>query len=248
MVSLDEINAGLKAKEFFLEYLPTISLIDNRCVGAETLVRWRRGNRVVPPLEFVPLMENTPMSGTLTYWVFEQVAKELGAWMRKHEDIHIGINVPPEVLGRGGLRLAAEKSGWQDLAGKLMLEVTERGLPDALGITGLANAKRAGILVALDDVDMNAAHLVVLSRIHTDVIKLDKSFADRMLHQDWQVEEIDALAALINTGACKIIVEGIETAFQAGIAKDAGIQLAQGFYFSQPLPAAGFMDYFSVHQ
>jgi sensor c-di-GMP phosphodiesterase-like protein len=110
MFSLDEINAGLKSQEFFLEYLPTMSLSDNRCVGAETLIRWRHGDRVVPPLEFIPLVENTPLSGTLTYWVLETVAKELGGWMRDHDGIHISINVPPELLGRGGLRYTAEKS------------------------------------------------------------------------------------------------------------------------------------------
>jgi sensor c-di-GMP phosphodiesterase-like protein len=231
MFSLDEIEAGIKANEFFLEYLPTISLIDNRCVGAESLVRWQCGNRVVPPLEFIPLMENTPLSGMLTYWVVETVAQELGAWMRNHEGIRISINVPPEVLGRGGLRYAAEKSHMYDLAGKIMLEVTERGLPDSLGI-----------LIALDDVDMNEAHLVVLSRIHTNIIKLDKSFADQMLQQNSQ--PLEALAALVHSGDCTVIVEGIESALQAGIARDTGIQMAQGFYFSPPLRAAEFIDFF----
>jgi EAL domain-containing protein (putative c-di-GMP-specific phosphodiesterase class I) len=187
-------------------------------------------------------MENTPLSGMLTYWVVETVAQELGAWMRNHEGIRISINVPPEVLGRGGLRYAAEKSHMYDLAGKIMLEVTERGLPDSLGITAIAMAKKAGILIALDDVDMNEAHLVVLSRIHTNIIKLDKSFADQMLQQNSQ--PLEALAALVHSGDCTVIVEGIESALQAGIARDTGIQMAQGFYFSPPLRAAEFIDFF----
>jgi sensor c-di-GMP phosphodiesterase-like protein len=247
MFSLDEIRAGLTSQEFFLEYLPTISLSDDRCVGAETLIRWRHGDQVVSPLEFIPLVEDTPLSGPLTYWVIETVGKELGDWMRHHDGIRISINVPPELLGRGGLQLAAEKSNMQDLGGKLMLEVTERGLPDALGVAGIANTRNTGVLIALDDVDLDRANLVVLSRLQAAVVKVDKSFADRMLQQDWTHEDIEGLAALIHAGSCRVIVEGIETAAQIAILKEAGVQMAQGFYFSRPLPAAEFMDYFSVH-
>lgn len=167
--------------------------------------------------------------------------------MRDHEGVHIGINIPPELLGRGGLRYAAEKSNMREIAGKIMMEVTERGLPDALGIAAITQAKRAGVLIALDDVDLNEANLVVLSRIHTDVLKLDRSFADRMLQKDCTHQNIDGLAALIHTG-CTVIVEGVETATQVEILKAAGIQMAQGFYFSMPLAAADFIEYFSAHQ
>jgi sensor c-di-GMP phosphodiesterase-like protein len=248
MFSFDELNAGLKAQEFFLEYLPTISLSDNRCVGAETLIRWRHDNRVVQPLEFIPQVENTPLSGTLTYWVMETAAKELGGWMRGVDSIRISINVPPEILGRGGLRYAAEKSNWQGLTSKFMLEVTERGMPDALGMAALDIARRSNVLIALDDVDMDQANLVVLSRIQASVIKLDKSFADRMLREDWTDRDIEGLAALVHTGNCRVIVEGVETAAQVAILKNAGAQMAQGFYFSRPLPAAEFMDFYTAHQ
>jgi sensor c-di-GMP phosphodiesterase-like protein len=77
---------------------------------------------------------------------------------------------------------------------------------------------------------------------------LDKSFADRMLRQDWTDSQIDGLAALINSGNCRVIAEGVETALQVTILKDAGVQMAQGFYFSPPLPAAAFIDYHSAHQ
>jgi sensor c-di-GMP phosphodiesterase-like protein len=247
MFSLDQIRAGFEAKEFFVEYLPTISLADNRCVGGETLVRWQLPDRVVRPIEFIVPLENTTLSGTLTYWIIETVASELGAWMRE-EDVHISINVPPEILGRGGVRYAIEKSNLLGLNRKLMVEVTERGLPDALGIAAIAEAECAGLLVALDDVDMNEANLVVLSRLRTDVVKFDKRFADRLLRPDWARQDIDGLAALIQTGGFKVIVEGVESADQVAILKEAGVQMAQGFYFSKPLAAAKFIEYFSAHQ
>ena len=62
MIDLAEIRAGLLRDEFFLEYLPTISLDDGRCIGAEALIRWRRNGVVVPPLEFVPPTDRTPLA------------------------------------------------------------------------------------------------------------------------------------------------------------------------------------------
>lgn len=244
MFSLDQVLSGYSKGEFFLEYLPTISLVENRCVGAEALIRWRQADRVVPPLEFIPRIENTPLCGAVTYWVMETVSKELGDWMRDNDNIHVSINVPPELLGRGGLHYAAEKSNMADLTGKLMFEITERGLPDALGIAALSEANRAGVQIALDDVNLIDANLVVLSRMHTDVVKFDKSFADRMLRPDWDDEQIEGLAALIHTAGFRVILEGIETAAQLQIVQSAGLEWVQGFYFSLPLQAPDFIDYF----
>ncbi|MGB0841905.1 MAG: EAL domain-containing protein, partial [Pseudoalteromonas shioyasakiensis] len=67
MITLAEIEAALDNNEFFLEYLPTIRLSDNRCVGAEALIRWQRNDKVVPPLEFIPLIEGSVLSGMITY-------------------------------------------------------------------------------------------------------------------------------------------------------------------------------------
>lgn len=247
MFSLDKIRAGLEANEFFLEYLPTISLADDRCVGAETLVRWQLPDRVVQPLEFVLPLEYTTLSGPLTYWIIEKIGDELGAWLRVHEGVHISINVPPELLGRGGLRYAIENSALRGMTGKLMIEVTERSLPDALGIAAMAEAESAGLLIALDDLDTNDANLVVLSRVCADVVKFDKTFADRMLLPEWSPHELDGLTALIRAGGFKVIVEGVESATQVAILKNAGIQMAQGFYFSHPLSAADFIAYFDAH-
>ena len=86
MINIDEISAGLSRGEFFLEYMPTVNLADGRCVGAEALVRWRRSTGVVPPNEFIPLIEEHPLAGLLTYWVIETIASEIApgcADMRK---------------------------------------------------------------------------------------------------------------------------------------------------------------------
>src|SRR5262245_29751455 len=107
----DDIREGLTRGEFFLEYMPTVSLAHGWCVGSEALTRWRRPSGLVPPSEFIPLIEETSSAGLLTYWVIETAGNELGPWLHDHPHTHLSINIPPPLLGRGGMEYAAMKSG-----------------------------------------------------------------------------------------------------------------------------------------
>jgi sensor c-di-GMP phosphodiesterase-like protein len=243
MITLDEIRAGLEQGEFFLEYLPTVSLADGQCVGAEALARWRRPSGVVPPGQFIPLIEGTPASGLLTYWVIETVAGELGGWLRDHPDAHIGINVPPEVLGRGGLEYAAAKAGLDGVRRQIILEVTERGVPDRLGVAALEAAARSGVRIALDDVTLTGANLAVLSRCTLDVIKLDRSLVSQVTPACPAPVWLGGLSALLRSTPVEVIAEGVETAVQADALRASGVPMAQGYYFSPPLPAEAMRAY-----
>ena len=134
IADLETIRRALQAGEFFLVYQPIVALDDRRCVGAEALIRWRRGGTLVTDAaDFIPQTDQTPLSGTITYWVMDTVANELGGWLGDNRDAMIGINVPPEILGRGGIEYAANKSGLRAHAKQLVFEITERGVPDQLG-------------------------------------------------------------------------------------------------------------------
>jgi len=246
VIDLDAISDGLARDDFFLEYLPTIALEDGRCVGAEALIRWRRPNGIIQPADFIPLIENTPLSGLITYWVIETAAAELGAWLRLHDGVHLSINVPPEILGRGGLEYAAVKSGLRDVAGKLVLEVTERGVPDKLGIEALASATRYGVRVALDDVNVSGANMIVLSRCHVEIIKLDRTLVAELAWAGDPPSWLANLAALLRTSNLEVIAEGVESAAQRDILRDAGVRMAQGFFFSPPLRAEQFLAFFDA--
>ena len=108
-IDLNTIRSALEAREFFLVYQPIVRLRDELCFGAEALIRWRRENTVLNASEFIPSTDGTPLSGVLTYWVIDTVAAELGDWLDNHTTAHISVNVPPEILGRGGLEYAATK-------------------------------------------------------------------------------------------------------------------------------------------
>jgi sensor c-di-GMP phosphodiesterase-like protein len=245
MISVDSIRAGLTDGEFFLEYMPTVSLTDGRCVGAEALARWRRATGVVQPGDFIPIVEGTYLSGMLTYWVLETVASDLGDWLRAHKETHIGINVPPEILGRSGLEYAATKTGLSEIRNQLILEVTERGIPDNLALATLETISRSGVRIALDDVTLTGTNLALLLRSTLDLIKTDRSLVDQITPECPRPAWLDGLSALLQSTKVSVIAEGVETAAQAEALRAAGIPMAQGYYFSRPISAEKLQAYYS---
>lgn len=245
MITPNDIRDGLNRGEFFLEYLPTVSLEDGHCVGAEALLRWRRPNGVILPQDFIPIAENTPLSGLLTYWVFDTVAVELADWLRENRNAYLSINVPPEIIGRGGMEYAATKSGLIDLSAQLILEVTERGVPDQIAVAALGDIWGRGILVALDDVTLvGGANMAILSRCPFNIIKLDLSLIG-LIEEGLELPEwISSISALLDTSQLRVIAEGVETEWQYTVLRAAGIQYAQGYYFSRPINAERLKEYF----
>jgi sensor c-di-GMP phosphodiesterase-like protein len=245
MITNQAVHAGLVQGQFFLEYLPTVSLADGRCVGAEALARWRRPSGVVQPDDFIPLIEGTYLAGMLTYWVFETVAKELGDWLGVHQHVSIGVNVPPEILGRGGLEYLANKPGLSEIRSQIILEVTERGVPDNMGIAGLEAASRSGVRIALDDVTLSATNLVILSRATLDLIKTDPSLTGQITPDCPCPAWLSGLSALLQSTPVSIIAEGVETEGQATALRAAGVAMAQGYHFSRPISAGQFKAYYT---
>ncbi len=157
------------------------------------------------------------------------MAVELGDWLRANSGAQVNINVPPEVLGRGGMLYAAERAGLADLFPQIVLEVTERGLPDLLGVETLNRVKDFGLRVALDDVALvGGASVAVLARADLDVIKIDKSLVSELEpdrpYPDWPNE----IAALVSSSRVVVIAEGVETERQLLALREAGIKLRKG--------------------
>jgi sensor c-di-GMP phosphodiesterase-like protein len=244
-MDLNAIKSALDARELFLVYQPILSLRDGRCFGAEALIRWRREHAVLNASEFIPLSDGTPLSGVLTYWVIDTVAAELGDWLDSNGAAHISINVPPEILGRGGLEYAATKSGLRARAKQLIIEVTERGIPDQLGLDALNSISGTGAQVALDDTTLSGANLALLTRCNFDFVKIDQLLVAQLVHDKPPASWLEGLAALLQATSLQIIAEGVETAFQADTLSAAGVQLAQGHYFSAPRSASDFKRFYA---
>jgi sensor c-di-GMP phosphodiesterase-like protein len=229
--------------ELFVEYQPIVSLATRRCVGAEALVRWRREGRVLPASEFVELIERTPLIGRLTYSVIDTVAQELGQWLGEHADVCISINVPPEILGRGGLEYAAVRSGLRAHVDQVLLEITERGVPDRLGLDALNMMAESGVRFALDDALLNSVNLAVLSRGRFEIIKVDRQVIAQLVEHQPEPEWLPGLRSMLVHSSLQVIAEGVESEYQAAELAHAGVQMAQGFLFSSSVTARELMQF-----
>jgi sensor c-di-GMP phosphodiesterase-like protein len=244
---LHAIRAALDRGEFFLKYQPIVSLHDGRCLGAEALIRWRRPNGfTLDAGSFMPATDRTPLSGVITYWVIDTVATELNAWLDAHREASVAINIPPEILGRGGLDYAATKSGLRDRAGQLILEITERGVPDQLGLDALNRIPETGARVALDDTTLSGANLALLMRCRFDFVKVDRLLVHEIGERAGQRPPawLEGLAALLDRTSLQIVAEGVESLMQSEILRNAGVQWGQSHLFSPPLSADAFMQYY----
>ena len=225
------IRDGLSRHEFFLEYLPTIALADGMCIGGEALIRWRRDGGIVAPAAFIPAVENTFASGLITYWVIDTVMAQLSSWLKANPDAHVGINAPPEVLGRGGIAYAAQRSGLSTFSSQIILEITERGIPDLLAVQSINERGGSNVRVALDDVTLvGGANLLVLARCNFDVIKLDKSLIDQIAADSPTPGWLSSVKALRESfSRILVIAEGVSTEYQTAMLREANIPAAQGF-------------------
>lgn len=229
--------------ELFVEYQPIVLLKDESCVGAEALVRWRRAGTILQPSEFLSSICNTPLSGRLSYWVIDTVAADLGDWLAEHPQAHISINVPPEILGRGGLQYAAERSGLHARMNQIVLEITEHGVPDQLGLQALNMLAERGLRIALDDVALNGMNLALLARCNFSIIKLDRQLTSQLASGRPPPPWLAGLSSLLRNSALQVIAEGVETRYQADALQHAGVQMAQGYLYSASLDAAALIAY-----
>ena len=185
------------------------------------------------------------MAGLLTFRNIEIVGKELGKWLEDTDNVHIGINIPPEILGRGGLIYALQNAGLEDQAHKLIIEITERGFPDSQGLESLEF--RGKTKVAIDDFGAGDSNLRELSRIEADVLKIDKFFIDR-IEDDRVPKIVKAIVGYAQAMEFEIIAEGVEHEQQATVLRDLGVHMAQGWLFSKSLRAKDFLKFFEKHQ
>lgn len=260
----DTLDGAFNRREFFLVYQPILSLQDDRCLGAEALIRWKRADgTTLDAGSFMPSADRTPLSGRITYWVMDTVAIELGDWLGWNPEASIAINIPPEVLGRGGLEYAASKSGLKARASQLILEITERGVPDQLGLDALNQVPSTGARIALDDTTLSGTNLALLMRCHFDFVKIDQTLVHQIDARDRdsfleekrpnpgvpgavRPEWLHGLSTLLEATSLQVIAEGIESAAQHDMLAGAGVPWGQGHYLAKPQGALAFMRFYAA--
>jgi diguanylate cyclase (GGDEF)-like protein len=231
--------------EFALQYQPRVLLSDERVVGVEALVRWLHPVLgVVPPEQFIPLLEETGMIEQLDLWVLNEACMRAASWRRNREPsglapVRVSVNLSARQFQQAGLaqrvRAALEHSGLPPAC--LELEITEstvmRDTEEAAGV--LRSLKALGVALSIDDFGTGYSSLSYLKRFPLNVLKIDRSFVADVISDANDAAITRAMIALAHSLNLEAVAEGVETREQADFLKEAGCDEIQGYYFSRPV-------------
>ena len=240
-----ELRAAIEGNELVVFYQPIVDLATGRTRGAEALVRWQHPHRgLLGPNMFIPIAETTGLIVPLGRWVLHEACRTTEEWRKAglaNDSFYVSVNVSARHVQDENVLLdvstALEVSG---LAAKaLVVEVTESALIEDLkpAAATLATLKQLGLRIAVDDFGTGYSSLAYLSNFPLDIIKLDKSFIDRVATTADGETMVRAVVALGHTLGLTAIAEGVEHGDQAEVLAHLGCQLAQGYLFARPMPA-----------
>ena len=244
---VSDLQQAIGNGELTLQYQPIVELATSRVTGAEALVRWWRGDQMVPPQEFLGAAEESGLIVALGEWVLREACAQGAAWRRSSsgspEDVGVSVNLSARQITAPAFttRVAAILADTGLPPGALTVEVNERVLveEDGLIVERLAELHRLGVRMAIDDFGTGYASLAYLRRLPLDIIKIDPSFVAG-LGQD------DTLSLLTRTVVqvgrdlgLRVIAEGIEQPRQLIALREMGCCYGQGFLVGRPMGAPG---------
>jgi diguanylate cyclase (GGDEF)-like protein/PAS domain S-box-containing protein len=241
-----DLRRALEREELRLEYQPLVSLRTHEIVSAEALVRWDHPKQgLIGPAEFIPVAEENGLIEHIGRWVLEDACRQAARWYRSRPDdlpIGISVNLSAAQLARRGLpEMIAEVLRITRLdPACLSLEITETViLRDAASAAdALRELKQIGVRIVLDDFGTGYSSLAYLTRLPLDAIKVDRSFVDGLGVEQRDTAVTEAILAMSKALSLRVVGEGVETEAQALELSRLGCDLAQGYLFSRPVPAA----------
>jgi len=251
--SLEAIRSALDNHQFVLHYQPKVNMRTGIVTGVEALIRWQHPKRgLLNPIEFLPIIENNPMSIEIGEWVIDTVLTQISQWQKIDLNIliTISVNIAAVQLQQPDFakRLSAQLAGHLDIdPSYLELEVLETSaLDDVLHASKIMNACiNLGINFALDDFGTGYSSLTYLRRLPINLIKIDQSFVRDMLDDPDDLAIVEGVIALAKSFKLGVIAEGVETVEHGTALLKLGCELAQGYGIAKPMPASDIPTWIS---
>ena len=239
-----DLQRGIEEGQFALRYQPILELASGRLVALEALLRWRHPERGwVAPLDFIPAAEASGQIVPIGRFVLRQACRQAVAWQARFpaRPLRMSVNVSarqlqePEVVD--DIKRVVDECGLDPRL--LVLEITESVL--VRDVEAMAAKLRAltacGLRVAVDDFGTGYSSLSYLHRFPVHLLKIDKSFTERV---DGNFEDAALARAIMRLGQAlnlETVAEGVETASQLAALRELGCTFGQGYHFAKPLEA-----------
>ena len=238
-----DLRRAIDHNEFVLHYQPLVDARNGQPTGVEALIRWRDpSGQLIPPLQFIPLAEDTGLIVPIGTWVLETACAQLRQWHDAgHPVLSMSVNVATrqfrEVTFVETVRQAIQKSGIPPQS--LELEITESILLESSDDTlGTLNAlKQLGVSLAIDDFGTGYSSLSYLKRFPIDRIKIDRSFVRDLASDSDDLAIVRAIIALAQAMRLSVIAEGVETEAQLALLQSEECHNYQGYFYAKPMDA-----------
>jgi diguanylate cyclase (GGDEF)-like protein len=235
-----ELRAAIEHEQFFLVYQPVFRLSDVVPVGVEALLRWRHPSRgVVPPLDFIPLLEETGMIIDVGREVLRLACEQTKEWERLGLPIFVAVNASAIQLESeefsGDVHRVLAETGLDP--SRLTIEITESALMRDAHDTArrLASLKAQGVRLAIDDFGTGYSSLAYLRQFPVDILKIDRSFVSSMTTSSGGMALVRTMLELAHALNLETVAEGIEEEAQLTALDLEHCRSGQGFLLGKPL-------------
>ncbi len=239
----NDLRLAVEREEFRVHYQPIVSLGTGRIMGLEALVRWQHPVQgLVPPMEFIPLAEETGLIVPMGFWVLREACSQMSDGLSKFSTdppLLISVNLSarqfsqPDLVGQ--IERILQESGVE--APSMMLEITESVVMEHAesAAAALTQLKTLGVQLGIDDFGTGYSSLSCLHSYPIDTLKIDRSFIGKMNADTRNLEIVRTIIALARNLGMHVTAEGIETAEQLAQLRALRCEYGQGYLFSKPL-------------
>lgn len=236
----EDLKRAIEGNQFELHYQPIVCIDTNEVTAYEALIRWthpERGN--VPPLDFIPLAEETGLIGPIGAWVMQKACNDIS---KRSGQARVAINLSPvQFRDRNLVDIVVSALNSSGLPpSRLEVEITESALlqDDALTQQHLSALKDLGVHITMDDFGTGYSSLSYLMSYPIQSLKIDRSFVQGLGESANLSAIVKTITTLASSLGLSTTAEGVETERQLALLRELGCTEAQGYYFSKPKPAA----------
>lgn len=237
------LRNAIKNNELNLYYQPQINCNTGKIKAMEALLRWKNiENGFISPAEFIPVAEDSSLIVSIGHWVLKTACNQTKLWLDKGYDFGmIAVNVSVvQLQDPDFLEMVKSTLIESNLPPELLeIEITESVFMESVqaNIANLEKLKKLGVSIALDDFGTGYSSLSYLRLLPINVLKIDKSFIDRIHFNSKDCSMLEGIIHLSNNLNISVVAEGVELKEQLEILTSMNCEIVQGYLFSKPVPS-----------